>query len=546
MLQKLFVKNFVLIDELHLDFQTGLHIFTGETGAGKSIFIDALSLLLGEKFLTSYRKNENASTIVEAVFTSIDEYTKDALVELGFDELDELIVTRIMNPDGKVKTMINQRSISVSFLKEYLRRVVDIHSQHQTQYLLQKKFQLELLDSYINNPILFTNVENSYGEYRKYKKEMDSFLALNNDKDLDYIRFQLQEIEALSFSEEGYLEVSDRAKMLSHFEKDKEHLQQALQRLKGEEDVVTTLYEVHKALQLIDHSKVQELASTVLDLHYGLEECVEQLTDFDDNFEFDEEQFAQDQKYLFDVQKVLRKYNGSVKKMQDQANVYKEQLDQIENAELYSAMLEQKLSKAKENYETFALELQQLRKDVASELEVNVQKELKALYLDHAKFKIIFTEDTPNKSGMDQIEFYIAMNVNQPLQPLKDSASGGELSRFMLALKTIFTKQQAVSTIVFDEIDSGVSGKVAFAIGQKMKEIAQEKQVVTITHLAGVAVFADTHYLVQKEHKEHETITSIRALSKEEVIDEIVALSGHTSSANSRGSAIELLEKAFN
>lgn len=544
MLQKLFVKNFVLIDELYLDFQSGLHVFTGETGAGKSIFIDALSLLLGEKFLTTYRKNENASTIVEAVFTSIDSVTKNALQELGFEELEELIVTRIMNIDGKVKTMINQRAVSVSFLKEHLRRIVDVHSQHQTQFLLQKKFQLELLDSYINNASLFKNVEASFIAYRNYRKEMDTFLALNNDKDVDYIRFQLKEIEDLDFSDASYFEISERAKTLSHFEKDKEHLQQALQHLNGEIDVVGKLYEAHKVLQLLDHTKVQELSATLLDLHYGVEECVHQISDFDENFEFDEDQFLQDQKYLFQVQKVLRKYKGSTKEMQIQASIYREQLEKIENAEVYSNNLEKKLLVAKQNYENDALALRELRIAVASELEISIQKELKALFLDHAKFKIMFEEDTSSKSGIDQIEFYIAMNVNQPLVPLKDSASGGELSRFMLALKTIFTKQQAVSTVIFDEIDSGVSGKVAFAIGQKMKEIAMEKQVLTITHLAGVAVFANTHYLVHKIHKEQETITSIKALNEEEIIDEIVALSGHASSKHSRASAKELIEKA--
>lgn len=544
MLQSLYINNFVLIDELHLDFYRNLEVFTGETGAGKSIFIDALSLLAGERFHAQYRKNESHPTIIEGVFTSSHHEVNQRLTEAGFDANEELIVTRTISVDGKVKTLLNHRSVSAMFLKETIGALLDIHSQHQTQYLLSKKYHTHLLDQYINQPELILEVKKRYTDYAKLNKEYEAMKNQEGEFDLDYIRFQYEEIEQLHFSIEEFREVEQRVKEMSVFEKHKESLLHVLEILEQKNEILPALYEGYKTMESIPLEQSKKIAGSLQEVYYSLEDLLEQIHSFEQHVHFDEETFQLDQEYLFAVQKVLRKYQNSPTYMLQKYAEFQSQIQSFDSYEDVLASLAIRVDTAFQAYTKAANELRQYREAGAKTLSEQVMEQLGDLYLPHARFTLEFQDSQPSELGNERCEFYCSMNVNQPLQPLKDVASGGELSRLMLGMKVIFSKIQGIETIVFDEIDSGVSGKVAFSIGNKMKFLSKELQVLTITHLASVAAFADEHYLVEKVHQDASTTSNIRLLNNDERIHELVMLSGHSFSEHAKQSALELLSKA--
>ncbi|MGL5978092.1 MAG: DNA repair protein RecN [Erysipelotrichaceae bacterium] len=540
MLQRLYIKNFVLIDELHLDFSSGMSVFTGETGAGKSITMDALSLLMGERFQSYYAKDETASTIVEAVFTSKHPDVLAVFQESGIEFSEELIVAREFKPDGKSRNTLNHRSVTLSFLKETIGLLIDIHSQHQTQYLLQKKYHLSLLDHYCQHVEKLTQLKAAYQTWTQAQQALVSFHDHTNQNDLDYLGFQCQEILDLNYTKERFEETQARILAMSSFEKNKQALSQATSALVGDNGASTTLYEAARALQSVKEETCVPLYDRLMDLYYQLEDISSELQSIDDSLYFDEEQLEKDQNYVFQVQRVLRKYHNSERVMMETLEEYQTIISQQENREVLLQQLQQDVDLSFAAYETLAQQVHLVRVDAAKQLEAAIQSQLQDLHLPHAKFSIRITEKNSSATGNDQIEFFVSMNQNQSLQPLKDVASGGELSRLMLGLKVVFTNLQGIETIVFDEIDSGVSGKVAFAIGQKMRELARVCQVFTITHLAAVAASADTHFLVEKLQKEQDTITQIHALSENDTIAALAQMNTHVSSIHALESAKEL------
>lgn len=546
MLKQLYIKDFILIDNIQLDFHSKMSAFCGETGAGKSIFIDALGLLKGNRIQGSQVRENCDKAIIEGCFEiNANHPVNKKLEEAGFDTSEEtLIITREIRQDGKSMVRINHRTTTLSFLKDVMESLIDIHSQHDTQILLNPKYHLNLLDAYVK-PDCLDEVSKLYQEYKNKKNALDKALKEDyNEDDLEYFIRQFNEIDEADISEEDYDALQSQQKKMNAFEKINQHVSTSLELLN--DDINDKLYQIHKELSNIENwdEQIKSLNEKVLDAYYSVNDVSEELSDYYHSLEYDENLFNEIQERLFTYSQLKRKYGISISSILRKKEELQEKIYRIQNRKQFVEEQTLKVNKAYDTYLTKAKELSELRKSKARQLEKEIVNELKDLYLEHTQFKVNFLEIEGNSTGIDQVEFMISMNVGQSLQPLSDVASGGELSRIMLGLKTIFTSLQHINTIVFDEIDTGVSGKVALAIGKKMKKIAQNTQVFCVTHLSPVAACATRQYLVEKNVEDHKTVTSITCLNEEERIRQLALISSNSTSDAAIHAAKELLDSA--
>lgn len=549
MFKEIYVKNLVLIDELHLTFEKGLSTFTGETGAGKSLLIDSISLLCGARASSDYIGNRSDTTLIEGVFDL--EPTHPAILlcqEEGIEVEDEFIVSRKISKDGKSSVKINQRSVPLSFLREVMSLLIDIHSQHDTQYLMNSKSHLVLLDNYANHATLLKNCEVAYKEYishlNEYEKIRDNDL---NPSDLDYLKYQIKEIEALDLSEEKVNEYEDELKTLNSFERLFEHLSSSHDSLSGTQKTLENLYDCIRSLESIDEFEwIQDVLLKLKDSYYEIEEVAGSLSDHLSSLEYDENRVNELNEFLYQLNNLKRKYGNSVKDILNKKEEFSQKIDCIENAASVLENLKMKVDESFKNYERAASVLSVSRKKAALLLEDDIVRECKDLYLDNIQFHVNFEDMKPSQKGNDKVEFYISMNPGEPLRSLASVASGGELSRLMLGLKSIFANLVSINTIIFDEIDTGVSGKVALAIGKKMRHIANTHQVFAITHLASVAACGNHHFEVVKHQMNDSTSTQICELNYDEIISALAYISSNSNTSNALEAARELYRTAQN
>ncbi|MFV0382161.1 MAG: DNA repair protein RecN [Breznakia sp.] len=541
MIRNIFVKNFVLIDELSLDFNASFSSFTGETGAGKSLFIDALSILCGARSSTAFIQHGCDKALVEASFILTKEHPSRLLLEEGGYTLEEdiLIVSKEFARDGKSIARINQRQTSASFLKKIMRGIVDIHSQHDSQYLLNVKSHLQLLDEYLCKPTLLQEIKQRYNEYKAKEKKLQKTLQEEfNQDDLDYYEFQLQEIEQLHLQECEIENLEKKQKEMKSFAKLSNKLQEItylFQQVQQEK-----LFEISKQLEDIDISELQKVKTEILNAYYAIDEQKDNCMSFVDGFEYDEQAYNEIQSRIYEIQKVIRKHGNTFDDMIEKQKELQQKIHAIHNREAFIQNAQTEIEHARKMYYEKAQVLSSLRKQAALSLAEAIEKELVDLYLQDVCFSVRF-EEAENADGIDKIEFYIAMNKGDVMRPLTKVISGGELSRLMLGLKTIFHKLQNIQLLVFDEIDSGVSGKVAYAIGKKMHKIANNNQVFAITHLASVAAWGDYQYVVEKNVIHDHTMTHIKVLNEDERICELAKISSNSTSEQALIAAKELL-----
>ncbi|MEG0092471.1 MAG: DNA repair protein RecN [Erysipelotrichaceae bacterium] len=547
MLQSIYVKNFILFDEVILNFKDGMSAFTGETGAGKSLLIDAIAVLMGERIRGDLVKMGTDKAIIEGAFSiSKDSNTFNLLNDLGYPCNDDLLIlTREISKDGKSNARINQRTTTLNTLKEITQTMVDIHSQHDTQYLLNARYHLHLLDQFVKEEDLHKRVSDAYSDYQKVKKTLDDAMNTNyNEDDLEFLKFQLNEIEQSNISEEESNNLETELKHLQSFEKITLHLQQAITYMDGETSAKDLIYEGCKELDAIsEFESISEIKDALYDFYYSLDEKIMNLNDILNNQEYDEQQVNEIQERLFLINKIKRKYGGSFLSVNLKKEEIEQHIKQVEHRQDFLDQEEIKLKEAHNLYLKLAKDLSMLRHKKADELATLILCELKDLQLNHAQFIVDF-KDTENKDGIDQVEFLISMNVGESLKPLNTTASGGELSRFMLGLKTIFTSLQGIETVVFDEIDTGISGSIALAIGKKMNKLAATTQVFAVTHLAQVAACAKQHYLVEKSSLNQKTSTNIKELTKDERMHELAFIANGSTSESSIMAANELYIRA--
>lgn len=538
MLEHLYIQNFILIDQLELDFPVGFSAITGETGAGKSIFLDALSLLQGQKASSSMVSKDKA--IIEGSFSlEGNSPVSSFLKENGFDVEDSFTVTREILSSGKSTARVNRRIVPLSFLHTLLENQLDIHGQKDSAYLLQKMNHIYLLDKYGHFHCQKEEIKEAYENYKKVLEEKENFLNTQlKEEELDFYQFQLHELEEahLKKGEEEELKnlekqakeakksAQDYLSLFAYYDAEvSDSLYQTIkmaERLKGVEENLTRIHEAYE--NLVD----------------GLESIRDQLNpDF-----LNEDEINQVEERLFLIQRLKRKYGPRLEDVIHYQQDLAKKLAHYGEQEFYLKKINEKIAISFEIYSKKAQELSKKRQLAAKSLEKEVLQQLKDLELPAAQFKVLFRSIEGNLSGIDDVEFFVSMNRGEKLAPLTKVASGGELSRFMLALKVIFTKLQGIQTIVFDEIDTGVSGHVATAIGEKMALLAKDCQVFSVTHLAQVASLANHQFLVSKSVDHTHTQTKVHLLSQEERASELAYLFSGNRSEKAIEAAKELLE----
>ncbi len=546
MLLSLYIKDFILIDELEIDFRDGFSVFTGETGAGKSIFIDCISILSGDKMSTSMIREGCQRTIIEGNF-EVDDALAAKLEEAGFDT-DSFIVTREINRDGKSVTRLNHRAVTVSFIRECLSDYVDIHNQRDSQYLINERNHLNLLDSYLNRADLLSDVSKAYDEYHDLDNKYNELLNNEfNEAQLEVIKYQLDEIDKLDLKPQEEESIQEKLKLFREKEKLNNTINSLREIFSSEEGVLSQLYSFTRiADQLKDFAEVKSSVEDIVSSYYQISDSYDQIISYFDNDSIDVDSIDEMNQRLYDIQRIKRKYNSSVEQILELRDSLEQQIDNYSNREKVLGRLLNQKNEALDRYNAEADLLTQQRKDAAKQLEKAVIKEIADLSLEKARFVTEFEPGSPSRKGSDKVRFLISMNSGQPLRSLSEVASGGEMSRLMLGLKTIFARLQGSKLVIFDEIDTGVSGYVAFNIGKKMHSISQNIQVFAVTHLASVAAFGDQHYRVSKGEVDNVTTTEITLLNEQQRIEEIAILSSSNTSQASLSAAGELLQNARN
>lgn len=543
MLKYLYIKDFIIINEIHLDLQDGFSAFTGETGAGKSIMVDAISLLCGQRISGDLISKGKSKSIIEGVFDfSNSNNIKKILEEIDVDINEDVIITREIKVDGKSSIKINHRMVNLSIVKEIMDNVLDIHSQHDNQYLLKSKNHINLLNSYLNEDDLIYVVDSLYKEYRKLKDEMDKALnEVYNPDDLDFFQYEVDEINNanLKIGEDEEIEVKE--KEYSLISKNLEKLNTAISIY--ENNFQDDFFRLNRLTEDIDIKVLEDANQVIKTAYYDVDDALSTIKVYLNNLEINEEDINLLQERAYEISRLKRKYGGSIKSIFEYREDLLNKIQIINNRQEYLDKMSLKVDEALSKFNVEAKKLSDIRYKKALLLDKEIESILNDLMLPNAKFKTSITSNVLNKNGIDDVEFLISMNKGEDLKPLSKVASGGELSRLMLGLKVIFSKLQGINTIIFDEIDSGVSGPVASAIGLKMKELSKYAQVFSITHLAQVASCANHHYHVSKSSDDKKTSTIIKVLNDEERINELAILSTGVLSDVSKEAAKELLRK---
>lgn len=545
MLKSLYIKNYILIDELRLDFKSGFSVFTGETGAGKSILIDAIGLLMGDRFSSDLIRHGNDKAVLEAVFYSDNKMIHQLLLNYGIElDSDELIISRELTRDGRSVNRLNNRSIAINILKELSVFLIDIHSQNDTQYLLNNKYHLNLLDEYNPDSNLLSSVKTLFQEYDSIRKELNHKEKTEyNPDDLEFLEFQINEINQANLVEGEDVELESKQKMMMSFEKISTRLKNAIDLFDENDGVSIKFHDALKQLHYIDElDDVKRVNEELNDLYYVLNDKIAELKHSFNSLSFDEDSLNAIQDRLFLINRLKKKYGKSISDIYAFRDQLVERVNMIENRQEVIDKLREHLNRAYDAFYKKAIQLSDYRKSQAKVLKMAIIKEIRDLYLDKAQFEIEFKASEPSSNGVDSVEFLISMNPGENLKPLIKVASGGELSRLMLGMKVIFNKLQKIETVIFDEIDSGVSGRVATAIGQKMSNLSKSAQVFSVTHLGQVAACSHSHYYVSKKQLKDITETNIVELDKQGRINELSMISSGTLNPASIKAAEELFE----
>lgn len=544
MIEQLMVKDYILFDYALVDFTHGMHVITGETGAGKSLLIDAIGYLSGKRINGNSVRKGKDKAILQMVCSTSSPKISQMLEENGFEVEDSILITRTVQANQKSTIRINQQITTLSFVRELVSYMIDMHSQMDTYQLMQPSVQLDLLDALAQTKDLREEVAQQYTTLKAVEKEYHTCKNESlSDDELDYLTAQLNRIDELNIQEGELESLQEKVKICAEMEKNTELFSQSIYQLNKENGLMDTCYDLSK--ELSKTNSTSEIANQLMDIYYRFDEIKENLQEQLNQFDQSSESIDEMESRIYTIKAMYKRYGGSFfSLMEAKANLEKK-IERFLSREHILAEMETNLSKARKAYDQLAEELSQKRKAIFSSVEQQVNQHCHDLMLEHADFHISSQEKEASKDGKDAIEFLISMNPGQPLVPLKDSASGGELSRLMLALKVVFQAQQGVDTIIFDEIDTGVSGKVAFAMGHKMHTLAQHYQVLCITHLASVACFGDRHYCVQKTSEDGSTQTSIHLLNEKETLEELAVMSSGQVNEASLQAAQELKDRAI-
>ncbi|MDU0450584.1 DNA repair protein RecN [Staphylococcus chromogenes] len=554
MLQSLSIKQFAIIDELEIQFGEGLTVLSGETGAGKSIIIDAIGQLIGMRASSDFVRHGEKKAIIEGIF-DID-HAKEAhivLEQIGIDlSEDFLIVKREIFNSGKSMCRINNTTVTLQDLRKVMQQLLDIHGQHETQSLLKQKFHIELLDRYAEGRYqqALDNYENTYLQHKEKVKELEELESADQAllQRLDLMKFQHDELKEAHLQEGEIEQLEIDIKRIQNSENLSHALNAAYATLTDEHAITDRLYELNSQLQIIDQilpETYQKLKEDVDQFYYTLEDAKHQIYDEINQTDFDEQYLNELESRMNLLNNLKRKYGKDIPELIKYTDKIEDEINKIENYEESTSQLRSEISELKQQLQKDGEVLSKERRIVARTLRDHIVEEIQNLQMKDANLEIAFTRyDAPQQDGLERVEFLISPNKGEPLKSLNKIASGGELSRIMLALKSIFVNARGQTAILFDEVDSGVSGQAAQKMAEKMKQIASVIQVICISHLPQVASMSDHHLYISKHEKDDRTTTQVQELSGEERVQEVARMiSGATVTKLTLQNAKEMIEQ---
>lgn len=543
MLLQLNIKNFALIEELSISFDNGFNVLSGETGAGKSILIDAINYVLGGKFNRDFIRTGEDKTFVEAIFTLENEKSKEELIKQGIEYEDWIIISRETFQSGKSIAKVNGRAIVLSQLKMLTETLIDIHGQHENQNLLSHSNHITYLDYFGEEALkeYLYKYKSLYKELNEIENRIFDLAGKNGEREktIDFLKYQLEEINAANLKTEEEEELEERYNILSNSEKINKSLSLSYKMLyDGDENassIIDSIGAIVRDLKSVENhmEKIKKISVSLEETYYTLEENIRDIREIKDSIYYDEEELNIINSRLFQIGSLKKKYGNSIKEILSYRDKISIQYEELINSEAIIEELNYKKGIILKELKEKAYEIHSLREEFANILQVKIKEELNYIGLEKSTFRVsVELKEEFNENGLDKVQFLISTNPGEPLKPLEKVVSGGELSRIMLALKTVFVNKDKIPSVIFDEIDTGISGRIAQSVGEKMYSISKTHQVFCVTHLPQIACISDVHYQVAKEVINDKTYTSINKLTDKQKSQEIARMIGGTEVTN--------------
>lgn len=535
MLLELNIENFAIIENMKIEFEPGLNVLTGETGSGKSIIIDSLGLVLGQRANKDIIKKGKDRAFIEAVFSSYDEETKDLLLEYGIESGDLVVVLKEIREKGPTITRVNNRTVTSQILSKISSHLIDIFAQHESISLMDNKNQLKLIDDFSGKDQgqLLENLKDLVHEINYLKNEYHekSTMEQNKDREIDLLEYQIKEIEDAGLSDYDDEELYDDFNVLNN-------MTDTLIKLSEAKSLINEGYETSSLEDILDkvianvvevtryNKDLKEVEENLEDIRFRISDIAKDLDRYVSSSEVDEERLQFLRERIDLVNNLKLKYGNNVKAINSFYEEISERLRFLQNFEDNLNKLLKEIEEKEAEATVLAEKISQKRKKTSEILEKKVEEEINKLNIKDAKFKIEIKEKELSFDGIDKIEFLIAPNLGQDLMPMAKVASGGEMSRIMLGFKSIIAEKDNIPTLVFDEIDTGISGKTAQIVGNKIKEVSKDRQVIVISHLPQIVALADTHFAIKKDVVNNSTISTIDKLNYDERVNEVARLIG--------------------
>lgn len=551
MLLEISIKNFAIIEAISLNFEKGMTVLTGETGAGKSIIIDAMNMMLGARATTDVIRHGAPKAEIEGLFSVENSHALQMIFdEQGIELGDEIIIRREILQNGRSVSRVNGQMVNLSVLRSIVQYLVDIHGQHDQEELMRPQLHIQMLDGFGDADFLELKqaYQTNFDAYRKMRKQL---LEIKKNQEehkarIEMLEFQMAEIESASLQPGEDLKLNqERDKLLNH-KNIADTLTNAYTMLDNEE--FSSLANVRSAMNdmesLEDYDvEYREISTSLSESYYVLEDVTKRLEDIIESLDFDGNRLMQIESRLDLIHAITRKYGGNVDDVLMYFAKITEEYNLLTGNHLSSDDMEVELKKLEVSLVDLATKLATARHNLAQQLEIEIQQELKDLYMEKAQFQVQFTKGKFTREGNESVEFYISTNPGEDFKQLVKVASGGELSRLMLAIKSAFSRKEGKTSIVFDEVDTGVSGRVAQAIAQKIHKIGQNGQVLAISHLPQVIAIADYQFFIEKISNDHSTVSIVRLLTVEERVEEVAKmLAGENVTEAALSQARELLQ----
>ena len=547
MLSLLHIENLAVIESADISFDRGFNVLTGETGAGKSIVIDAISAILGERAYRDMIRTGTAKASVRAVFTEVPELSWFA--DNGVEYDPETVIQREIHLDGKNVCRVNGSLVSVSILRKLGIQLINIHGQHDSASLFDEDNHLTFLDAFGDNEEIRASYAEKYDAVSKLRREIDRISMDEGEKlrRMETLRYQIAEIEKAELEAGEDEELEARRKILQNAEKLSDGMEEAVECLYGGDDTdgaAGLLSQAEHALGRLSRftDAYSSIHEKVADLMYQVQDVAEEVRSARDDLSYSADELEQIESRLDKIHRLRRKYGTTCAEILDYLERAKQELDEIEFADDHVERLKKKLKKAEKEAWDAAEVLRKNRKKTAESMAKRILSELAQLDMPRVQFQVQFTELDLTSNGADSVAFYMSANAGEALKPMSKVASGGELARIMLAMKNVLAEKDQVNTLIFDEVDTGVSGRAAQKVAEKLRAVAQHKQVLCVTHLPQLAALANTHLLIAKSERDGRTYTSVTPLDTEGRTRELARIIGGTNiTETTLKSAMEML-----